>query len=99
MALEASGVFNEKVIQFFLRFGIAGIFAGVLLGVFIGDVRADQKKTRDEHIELQQQHARIENILEQSLRSQGGMLYLQRRQCINTAKTQLDREACARDKD
>lgn len=92
-------MFNEKIIQALLRFGIAGIFAGVLLGVFIGDVRADQKKNREEHQQIQQRISGIENVLGQSLMSQERMVYLQRRQCINTAKTKADMELCAKDSD
>lgn len=90
---------SEKFIQALLRFGVLGIFAGVLLGVFIGDVRADQQKNRDEHAVMLQRLTGIENVMGQFLMSQERMVYLQRRQCINTAKTQSERELCARDRE
>ena len=90
---------NEKFLQVFLRFGIAGIFAGVLLGVFIADVRADQAKNRDEHTLILQRVTGIENVIGQLLMSQERMVYLQRRQCINTARTADDREKCALDRE
>lgn len=90
---------GENVIRGLFRFGLGAIFAGVLLGVFIGDVRADQKKNREEHDLMQQRLTSIENVMGQFLMSQERMVYLQRRQCINTARTQPDRELCARDRE
>lgn len=92
-------MFNEKVIQALLKLGIAGIFAGVLLGFVIGEVRADQQKNREEHQEIRERMTGIENVMGQFLMSQERLVYLQRRQCINTARTKGDMEACAKDKE
>jgi hypothetical protein len=90
---------SENFIKVFLRFGVGAIFAGILLGVFIGDVRADQKKNRDEHGRIEQELTQMQNVVGQLLMSQERMVYLQRRQCINTAQTPSDRELCARDRE
>lgn len=85
---------NENIVRTMFRFGLGAIFAGVLLGVFIGDVRADQKKNREEHGLIQQRLANIENAMTQFAHSQSRTEYLQLRQCINTAKSLSDRDMC-----
>lgn len=83
--------------------GPFAILFGVLLWVFISDVRADQKSTRAEHAEIRAEDTasdtQIKNALGQLLLSQERSVYLQRRQCINSARNATDREACIKDKD
>ena len=85
---------QEKALQFFVRFGIAGIFAGVLLGVFIGDVRADQQKNRDEHAVITQRVTGVENINGQILMALERIAWLQLQQCVNNAKTPGAQQQC-----
>lgn len=90
---------SEKFVARFLQFGFAAIIAGVLLGVFIGEVRADQRKGDEKHDAIEKRIAGLENVMGQFLMSQERMVYLTRRQCINTAKTQAERDACSKDRD
>ena len=84
----------EKLLVFFARFGIAGIIAGVLLGVFIGDVRADQKKNREEHTDISQRVAGVENINGQILMALERIAWLQLQSCVNNAKSSAAQQQC-----
>lgn len=90
---------NDGVWKVFIRSGIVGVIAGVLLWVFIQDVRADQKATRAEHTSTHNELQALKNVLGQAVISQERMVYLTRQQCFNTARSDEQRRACARDKD
>ena len=91
---EPTALLSEKFVQAFLRFGIAGIFAGILLGVFIGDVRADQQKNRDEHTTIAQRLTGVENINGQILMALERIAWLQLQACVNNAKSPAARDQC-----
>lgn len=94
MTEPVTALFGEKFIQVFLRFGIGAIFAGVLLGVFIGDVRADQKKNREEHTYISQRLTGVENINGQILMALERIAWLQLQACVNNAKSASIRDQC-----
>lgn len=85
---------SEKFITRFLQLGFMGIIAGVLLGVFIGDVRADQKKNREEHIEISTRVAGVENINGQILMALERIAWLQLQSCVNDANSPAAQQQC-----
>lgn len=85
---------SEKFLQRLFQLGLAAIFAGVLLGVFIGDVRADQKKNRDEHAQISDRITGVENINGQILMALERIAWLQLQQCVNDAKTTAAQQQC-----
>jgi hypothetical protein len=85
---------GEKFITRFLQFGFAAIIAGVLLGVFIGDVRAEQKITRTEHQGMREAIAAVVNVAGQSDMAQQQILHVLTTMCVNEAKTAEARERC-----
>lgn len=87
-------VTNEKFITRFLQFGFAAIIAGVLLGVFIGEVRADQKKNREEHALISLRVTGVENINGQILMALERIAWLQLQACVNDAKTPAAQQQC-----
>lgn len=95
---EAEGYWNAL-----RKGGPFAILFGALLWVFIMDVRADQKATRAEHAEFRAEAVAsdqaLKNVLGQLLMAQERSVYLQRRLCIILARTQAEREGCARDND
>lgn len=85
---------SEKFITRFLQLGFMGIIAGVLLGVFIGDVRADQKKNREEHTDISARITAVENINGQILMALERIAWLQLQSCVNNAKSVSAQQQC-----
>lgn len=99
---------NEPLIKVFAASGAIGVVAGVLLYVFVTDVRADQAANRSEHAALRAEYAeqraeaaaetkQLINILGQLLMSAERTAYLQRVTCQNQADTPAELRACAKD--
>lgn len=87
---------NPDWFKEFFKYGIAGVICGILLYVFLADVRADQKATRVEHQTMMTNQAAIRFALDAFLAAARRSEFLQLRLCINTAKTTTDRDACVR---
>lgn len=100
---EQDDEMNENVWRVLSKSGPIAIVAGALLWVFIYDVRADHRATRAEHAEQRaeanENAIRTQNILDQISDAQDRTVYLQRQQCYNTARTDEQRRACAKDRD
>lgn len=94
---------NEKAWAMLIKSGPWAALAAVLLYVVLGEVRpalATIKAQHDElRAELSAEALRSTNVMGQVLMAMERSNYLERRNCINTARTQTDREACAKDRD
>jgi len=78
------------------KWGLGGIFGGVILAFFLADVRADQAATRTEHTMMREDIAAMKNITGQSDMSQQLILYVLTTMCVNAAKSDFQRSECVK---
>jgi hypothetical protein len=98
------GLMNERIVKVFAASGAIGIAFGVLLWVFVVDVRADQKKNRDEHTAMivEQQNIsrgmlKLADKSGETQRLQEKILLVIRQMCVQGAETASDRRECLRE--
>ena len=94
---------NENVLKAIATHGPWAVLAVVLIGFQMWEVRPAIANLNTAHMQMEEQQqeesAEIKNVLGQVLMAIERSNYLERRNCINTAPTQEDRFACARDRD
>lgn len=87
---------NESLLKVFMKYGVAGVVAGVLLWVFISDVRADQRATRTEHLKFREEFLAVKDIAAQGDHSQQQILWILQTMCVNSARNEAMRADCLR---
>lgn len=80
----------------FGKYGFAGLVSGVLLYVFVSDVRAGQQTMNEEHAAIRRGVDAVVNIAGQSDMAQQQVLYVLQTLCVNAAKTDDQRDDCQR---
>lgn len=94
---------TDGPLQALAKHGPWAVMFGVLLGFFLWEVRPAIADLRAEHQEMRVEDRaeaeEIKNVYGQVLMALERSNYLERRNCINTARTQVDRDACAKDRD
>ena len=80
----------------FGKYGFAGFVAGVLLYVFVFDVRDAQMSSRTDHQSLRSSIDAVANIAGQSDMAQQQILYVLQTMCVNAARTEDQRNDCQR---
>lgn len=80
----------------FGKYGFAGFVAGVLLYVFVFDVRDAQMSSREDHQSLRSSIDAVANIAGQSDMAQQQILYVLQTMCVNSARTEEQRNSCQR---
>lgn len=95
---------NERIIKVFAASGAIGIAFGVLLWVFVTDVRADQKANQLQHAKLAEEQGNLaRGMLKLADRTgetkaiQEQILRVMREICVQGAATAVDRRDCLRD--
>lgn len=93
---------NETTWKVFAKSGPWAVLAAILIGYFLYEVRPAVASIQAEHREMRAEDAaesaRVQDVMGQVLMAIERSNYLERRNCINTARTPSDRDACARDR-
>lgn len=87
---------NETAMKILAKSGPWAVVAGVLIGVFVFDVRVGLTEGRNEHGAILKTLGDIENIAGQSDMSQQQILYVLQTMCANQARTDDQRDSCQR---
>lgn len=94
---------NESILKTLAKSGPWAVLAGVLLMFFLWEVRPSIAALKAEHAEMRAEEAaesaQIEAFMERVVAAMETSNYLQRRECVNSAKTFADRDACAKNRD
>lgn len=94
---------NENWKDQIAKHGPWAMLAAVLLYVILVQVNPAIATIQAEHREMRAESvsdsAAMKNVMGQVLMAIERSNYLERRNCINTAKSQTDREACAKDRE
>lgn len=94
---------TEKVGDFLLKHGPWTLLAFGVVAFQMFEVRPWMASMQAEHREIRaedaEQDLKIQNVMGQVLMAIERSNYLERRNCINTARTATDREACAKDRE
>ncbi len=86
----------KEWVTIFARYGFAGLVAGVLLYVVVGQVMASQSRLLDEHAAMRTEITSVKEITGQSDMAQQQILYVLQTMCVNAAKTDYQRSECLR---
>lgn len=78
------------------KYGFAGLVAGVLLYVFVIDVRVAQSALQKEHAHLSQGMTAVVDIAGQSDMAMQKVLYVLQTMCVNAARNDEQRRDCLR---
>lgn len=88
---------------FAMKHGPWAALAAVLLYAMLGEMRPAIRALQAEHAEIRAEDAAdsmaVKSALEKLLTAMDRSTYLERRNCINSAKSPEQMEACARDRD
>lgn len=87
---------NETALKVLAKSGPWAIVAGVLIGVFVFDVRVGLTETKNEHRALIHSVDAVKDIAGQSDMAQQQILYVLQTMCANQARTDDQRDNCQR---
>lgn len=87
---------NETALKILAKSGPWAVVAGVLIGVFVFDVRVGLTEGRNQHGEILKAVEDIENIAGQTDMAQQQILYVLQTMCANAARTDDQRDNCQR---
>lgn len=94
---------NEKALAVFVKSGPWALLAVVLVVFYLGKIDPAIETIQAEHREMRAEDAdsdsAVKNVMGQVLMAIERSNYLERRNCMNTARTATDRDACLRDRD
>lgn len=87
---------NESAWKTLVKAGPWAVMTGVLVGVFIFDVRVGLTEGREQHTHLINSVDAVKEIAGQSDMAQQQILYVLQTLCVNAAKTEVQRDDCQR---
>ena len=94
---------NEKALAVFVKSGPWALLAVVLVVFYLGKVDPAIATIQAEHREMRAEDAAsdasVKNVMGQVLMAIERSNYLERRTCLNTARSTSDRDACLKDRD
>ena len=94
---------NETAMKVLAKSGPWAVLAAVLVAFVLMKIDPAIEALKAQHEETRKEDAadalKIANVMGQVLMAIERSNYLERRNCINTAKTAQDRDACAKDRD
>lgn len=94
---------NEKALAVFVKSGPWALLAVVLVIFFLVKVDPAIETMQAEHREMRAEDAAsdasVKNVMGQVLMAIERSNYLERRNCMNTARSIPDRDACLKDRD
>ena len=94
---------NEKALAVFVKSGPWALLAVVLVVFYLGKVDPAIAMIQAEHREMRAEDAAsdasVKNVMGQVLMAIERSNYLERRNCLNTARSTSDRDACLKDRD
>ena len=87
---------NETALKVLAKSGPWAVVAGVLIGVFVFDVRVGLTEGRQQHADILNAMQSMENIAGQTDMAQQQVLYVLQTMCVNAAETAQQRDNCQR---
>ena len=87
---------NEAALRILAKSGPWAVVAGVLIGVFVFDVRVGLTEGRQQHADILNAMQSMENIAGQTDMAQQQVLYVLQTMCVNAAETATQRDNCQR---
>lgn len=87
---------NETAMKILAKSGPWAVVAGVLIGVFVFDVRVGLTEGRNQHGAILKAVEDIENIAGQTDMAQQQILYVLQTMCVNVSDTETERDNCQR---
>lgn len=87
---------NETAWKALAKGGPWAIVAGVLIGVFVFDVRVGLTEGRQQHDDILKAVKSMENIAGQTDMAQQQVLYVLQTMCVNAAASEAQRDNCQR---
>lgn len=96
MAQQQDDEMNETAMKILAKSGPWAVVAGVLIGVFVFDVRVGITQQHQQHQALIMGVEGVKEIAGQSDMAQQQILYVLQTLCVNAAKTDVQRDNCQR---